>query len=49
MWLCPHFAGMQIEAEPSHVRVRGGGAVGREMRACRWSYVHVTVYREVGI
>ena len=43
MWLCAHFAGMQIEAKPSHVRVRGGGkgggggAVarrGREMRAC---------------
>ena len=52
MWLCAHFAGMQIEAKPSHVRVRGGGkgggggAVarrGREMRAC----VHVTVCREV--
>ena len=43
---------MQIEAKPSPVRVRGGGAVvmrGREMRACRWLCVHVTVCREVGI
>ena len=27
MWLCAHFAGMQIEAKPSHV-VRGGGKGG---------------------
>ena len=28
MWLCAHFADMQIEAKLSHVRVRGGGKGG---------------------
>ena len=32
MWLCAHFAGMQIEAKPSHVRVRGGGKGRGEVR-----------------